>query len=108
MCVSVLAAAARVTCAYNTKKKHGAHMLDSCMPLPLNGAFRGGLQSKIETAVTQTIGGGGGVLNILHGRIRMAIDPLIPTMPGRSTSGVHPQGRHCLHQAQTLGGAVPA
>ena len=30
----------------------------------------------------------------------MATDPRIPIMPGRSTSGSHRQGRHCLHQAQ--------
>ena len=38
-------------------------------------------------------GTGGGVLNIMNDRIRMAIDPRIPTMPGRSTSGVHRPGR---------------
>ena len=31
--------------------------------------------------------GGGGVFIIMHGRSRMTMDPRIPTMPGRSTSG---------------------
>ena len=35
----------------------------------------------------------------VHSHIRMNIDPRIPTMPGRSTSGFHQPGRHCLHQA---------
>ena len=35
------------------------------------------------------------------GRSRMTINPRIPTMPGRSTSGFHQPGRHCLHQAQS-------
>ena len=37
----------------------------------------------------------------VHGRSRMTIDPRIPTMPGRSTSGLHPPGSHCLHQARS-------
>ena len=32
---------------------------------------------------------GGGALDIIHGRSRMPIDPRIPTMPGRNTSGFH-------------------
>ena len=39
---------------------------------------------------------GGGVLIIMHGRSRMTIDPRIPTMPGRSTSGFRRPGRHLL------------
>ena len=31
----------------------------------------------------------------------MTIDPRIPTMPGRSTSGFHQPSRHCLHQARS-------
>ena len=34
--------------------------------------------------------GEGGVLGIMHGRSRVTIDPRIPTMPGRSTSGFAP------------------
>ena len=49
-----------------------------------------------------TIGGGeGGCTQFVHGHSRMTIDPRIPTMPGRSTSGFHQPGRHCLHQAST-------
>ena len=39
----------------------------------------------------------------MHGRSRMTIDPCIPTMPGRSSSGFHRPGRHCLHQARSAG-----
>ena len=45
--------------------------------------------------------GEGGVTQFVHGRSRMTIDPRIPTMPGRSTSGFHQPGRHCLHQARS-------
>ena len=31
----------------------------------------------------------------------MTIDPRIPTMSGRSTSGFHQPGRHCLNQARS-------
>ena len=43
----------------------------------------------------------GGVLIIMHGRSGMTIDPRIPTIPGRRTSGFHRPGRHCLHQARS-------
>ena len=33
--------------------------------------------------------GGEGCSQFVHGRSRMTIDPQIPTMPGRSTSGFH-------------------
>ena len=45
--------------------------------------------------------GGGGYTQFVHGRSRMTIDPRIPTIPGRSTSGFHQPGRHCLHQARS-------
>ena len=38
----------------------------------------------------------------MHGRSRVTIDPRTPTMPGRSTSGFHRPGRHCLHQARSV------
>ena len=38
----------------------------------------------------------GGVLIFMRGRSRMAIDPRIRTTLGRSTSGFHRPGRHCL------------
>ena len=43
----------------------------------------------------------GGCTQFAHGRSRMTIDPRILTMPGRSTSGFHQPGRHCLHQARS-------
>ena len=45
--------------------------------------------------------GGGGVLDIMHGRNRMTVDPRIPTMSGRSSSGLHRPGRCCLPQARS-------
>ena len=44
----------------------------------------------------------GGALIVMHGRSRMTIDSLIPTMPGRSTSGFHRPVGHCLHQARSV------
>ena len=40
----------------------------------------------------------GDVLDLMHGRSRMTLDPRIPTTPGRSMSGFHGHGpgRHCL------------
>ena len=32
--------------------------------------------------------------HVMHGRSRMTKDPRTPTMPGRSTSGLHRPGRH--------------
>ena len=55
----------------------------------------------------QPLGGGGGGTQFVHGRSRMTIDARIPTMPGRSTSGFHQPGRHCLHQARSgRGGGI--
>ena len=45
--------------------------------------------------------GEGVCAQFVHGRSRMTIDPRIPTMPGRSTSGFHQPDRHCLHQARS-------
>ena len=45
--------------------------------------------------------GRGGCTQFVHGRSRMAIDPRVSTMTGRSTSGFHQPGRHCLHQARS-------
>ena len=44
--------------------------------------------------------GVGYTLIIIHDRTRVAVDPRIPTMPGRSSSLFHRPGRHCLHQAR--------
>ena len=46
-------------------------------------------------------GGWGRGTQFVHDRSRMTIDPPIPTMPGRSTSGFHQPGTHCLHQARS-------
>ena len=35
---------------------------------------------------------------MVHDRSRITIDPRLPAIPGRSTSGFHQPGRHCLHQ----------
>ena len=43
----------------------------------------------------------GGCTQFVPGCSRMTIDPRIPSMPGRSTSGFHQPGRHCLHQARS-------
>ena len=34
-------------------------------------------------------------------RFFMTIDPLVPTISGRSMPGFHQPGRHCLHQARS-------
>ena len=41
-----------------------------------------------------------GCSQLMHGRSRMAIDPRIPTMPGRSMSSFHQSGRHFFHEAR--------
>ena len=43
----------------------------------------------------------GGCTHVMHDRSRTTIAPLIPAMPGRSTSGFHRPGRNCLHQARS-------
>ena len=45
---------------------------------------------------------GGGVYSFraYHSRSAKGIDPHIPAMPGRSTSGFQRPGRHCVHQAR--------
>ena len=59
-------------------------------------------QSFIYTAllVRPIWRGGGRCTQFVHGRSRMTLDPRIPTMPGRSTSGFRQPGTHCLHQAR--------
>ena len=47
------------------------------------------------------LSGGGSVLIVMRGRSSMNIDHRIPTMPGRSTSGIHRPGRHRLHQERS-------
>ena len=42
----------------------------------------------------------GGVLVFMHSRSLKTIDPRIPTVPRRSTSGLHRPGKRRLHQAR--------
>ena len=74
-------------------------------PLRKEGVTSGYPLSKERQADVERNGrnrkGGGGGTQFVHGRTFMAIDPRIPTMPGRSTSGFHQPGRHCLHQARS-------
>ena len=44
---------------------------------------------------------GWGGTHVMHGRSRKITDPRTPTMPGRSTSGFHPPGRHCSQRARS-------
>ena len=46
-------------------------------------------------------GGEGGCIHVMHGRSRMTIDSGIPAVPGRSMSGFHRPGGHCLHQTRS-------
>ena len=63
-------------------------------------------KKKSGTLVCKIGEGGGGVLDrrdvldLMHGPSRMAIDPRILTLPGRSMSGFHRPGRHRLDQAR--------
>ena len=68
----------------------------------------------IEGGGERTGGGGegwkgGGMYSIfVHGRSCMTINPCIPTMPGRSTSGFHRPGRYCSHQARSAVRSSPS
>ena len=64
----------------------------------------GGITTSCAAVVHMTIYPGGGVNQFVHGRSRMAIDPRLPTTPGRSMLGFHQPGRHCLHQARSAVG----
>ena len=55
--------------------------------------------SARDTSQSREEGGGG--THVMHDRSRMATDPHLPTVSGRSTSGVHRSDRHCLHQARS-------
>ena len=71
------------------------------------GAVRGGGQnsqlggSKADGESPAVNSRGGSRTQFVHGRSRMTIAPRILTIPGRSTSGFHQPGRHCLHQARS-------
>ena len=55
-------------------------------------------QADDPTFFASKVRRGGDVRDVLiiNGRSLMTIDPRIPTMPGRSTSGFHRPGRHRL------------
>ena len=54
----------------------------------MRGAGRGGREGEE------------GRTRFMHGRSRMAIDPHISAMPGRSTSCLHRPDRHRVHQTR--------
>ena len=47
--------------------------------------------------------GRGGCTHVMHGRSHMILDAPMPTLSGRSTSGLHRPGRHGLHRARIAG-----
>ena len=69
-----------------------------CVQIVIRPMFEGLLR---RAAVARARRPGGGILIFMHGRSRMTLDPRVPTMPGRSTSGFHRLGRHCLQQARS-------
>ena len=70
MCVAVRARRRRTPCTWHSQRciRHG------CLNRPADQSF----------VCTR---GGEGCTHVVHGRSLMTIDPRIPTMPGRSTSG---------------------
>ena len=67
-------------------------------------------RARSPTGATENLGrarregsGCSHVLMFMHGRSGMTIDPWIPAISGRSTSGFHRPGRHSLHQARSTG-----
>ena len=71
-------------------------MLEACTP-----TRRIALSSESEKEKGGGGGGARGDTQFVHGRSRMTVDPRIPTLPGRSTSGFSQPGRRCLHQARS-------
>ena len=59
------------------------------------------IASAFDAIALASWGGGGGVLDVMHGHSPMTMDPRILTMPGRSTSGFPRPDRYCLHQARS-------
>ena len=47
------------------------------------------------------VSGRGVILIVMHGCSRMAVEPRIPTVPGRSTSEFCRPEIYCLHQARS-------
>ena len=51
--------------------------------------------------VVLPVKGGGVLMSYMAVVVPMTIDPRIPKIPGRGTSGFHRSGRHCLHKARS-------
>ena len=65
-------------------------------------------RDSIEDKIIHPLPGrGGGHTHVIHGRSRMTIDPRIPTMPGRNTSGFPSPERHCMHAPSVKRREVP-
>ena len=61
---------------------------DKILCVELRGElFFGSSQQVLHQAREEEIGEGGGVLDLMHSRSRLTIDPRIPTMPGRVEMG---------------------
>ena len=73
--------------------------------------FRHGRSRMMLELSTPTLKGRGGgrvqslsCMAVVCQTVDQTVDPRIPTMPGRSSSGFHRPSRHCLHQAEGGGG----
>ena len=62
-----------------------------------------GVVVHVGLHVVVCIPGGVGCTQFVHGRSRMTLDPRIPTMPGRSTSGFHQPGALLAPSAKRQG-----
>ena len=61
-------------------------------------------QQKIERGLLTAFTWGAGCTHVMHGRSRMTIDPRIPTMPGRNTSGFTDQADIACTKREVPGG----
>ena len=87
-----------LTLAQSKKELRTGFAISDAVPFVKAGVL------KVKAARVGEGGGGGGVVLIfMDGRSCMTIGPRILTMPGRSLSGFHRPGRHCLHQARSAG-----
>ena len=77
--------------APNFSKSHSSIFLISPCNTSLSSLY---ISHSPTVYCVATEAGGGGCTHVMHGRSRMIIDPRIPTLPGRSTSGFHQPGRH--------------
>ena len=79
---------------------HLKRSLHGAVFLPIQRCPPRVVDKREETRRPERERGGRGT-QFVHGSNCMTIDLRIPTMPGRSTSGFHQPGRHCLHQARS-------